>query len=65
MERYSQKVQKVEYSWIIFTILQAAHRDKGIFFWIDGKRKILIVSFPHCIMHVASKKKHGNVGGNL
>jgi hypothetical protein len=26
---------------------------------MDGKRKILI---PHCI-HVASKKKHGNVGG--
>jgi hypothetical protein len=29
---------------------------------MDGKRKILIVSFPHYI-HVAFKKKHGNVGG--
>jgi len=29
---------------------------------MDGKRKILIVSFPHGI-HVVSKKKHGNVGG--
>jgi hypothetical protein len=71
MERYSQKLtterlgkeHQVEYSWIMFfTILQAAHGDKEIFFWMDGKRKILIVSFPHCI-HVTAKKKHGNVGG--
>jgi hypothetical protein len=31
------------------------HGGKGFFEW-------MIVSFPHCI-HVASKKKHGNVGG--
>jgi len=40
---------------MFFAILQAAHGDKEIFFWMDGNRKILIVSFPHCI-HVASKE---------
>jgi hypothetical protein len=44
---------------MFFAILQAAYGDK---FWMYGKRKILIVSFPHCI-HVAFKKNHGNVGG--
>ena len=45
---------------VIFRTLWATHGGKGANFWIDGKRRILIVTFPNRIL-AKSRKKHERV----
>jgi len=46
---------------VFFMTLQASHRGKGDFFWIDEKRRVLIVDFLDYIQVTFSKKHGGSI----
>jgi hypothetical protein len=50
---------------LFFTALQATHGGNGKFFWIDRKRRVLIVSFLHFKKIIEEKQRNEGLLGTI